>query len=237
MKTIILWIKYLLVLLLLLPCLAILFFVFCLLNPLFAKVVCFLLFLSWGYYQYFAIIRKNPRPKGIKVLKSIPFIVILMLVAVFAMGRTGWLERIHIIDIHTQDYQRLLASRKCVNGKTQMLITKIIPPEATEIDFYHNPRFFGDYAYLKCTCPKEALDNFALAQGYSFQAEDMFQNSNPNNPQEIKCTSALVHFHAEKELLDLKNFLTYNFIYENHGGYAFLYIVDKQLLFASYSHN
>ena len=86
----------------------------------------------------------------------------------------------------------------------------------------------------------EALKEFEFGQQYAFQGDNLFKNTDPDNPEDVNAIQlALEHFHAEEadNLRELKNFLAYNCIHRNGGGLAFLYIVDKQILYGLYAHN
>ena len=86
----------------------------------------------------------------------------------------------------------------------------------------------------------EALKEFEFGQQYAFQGDNLFKNTDPDNPEDVNAIHlALQHFHAEEadNLRELKNFLAYNCIHRHGGGLAFLYIVDKQILYGWYAHN
>ncbi len=238
MKKIVAWITYILNLLVALPVIGVLFYFGAEVNAWFSAIVCTVLFGLWGYYQYYNVVQKNPRPKGITALKVVLIVVIIAVVAPFVMLPLLFFNHnLRPVNIHVQDYEQAIATNK---RSSHWLIQKMIPKGATDIEFFHKPGIRGAYAYLKCSCTMEALKEFEFGQQYDFQGDKLFKNTDSDNPQDVNAIQlALQHFHAEEadNLRELKNFLAYNCIHRNGGGLAFLYIVDKQILYGLYAHN
>ena len=238
MKRIVAWITYILNLLVALPVIGVLFYYFAEVNACFSAIVCIVLFGLWGYYQYYNVVQKNPRPKGITALKVVLIVVIIVVVAPFmVLLLLFFIQNLRPVNVHAQDYEQAIATNK---RSSYWLKQKMIPKGATNIEFFHKPGIPGTYAYLKCSCTMEALKEFEFAQQYDFQEDNLFKNTDPDNPEEVNTIQlALQHFHAEEadNLRELKNFLAYNCIHRNGGGLAFLYIVDKQILYGLYAHN
>ncbi len=238
MKKIIAWITYILNLLVALPVIGVLFYFFAEINSCFAVIVCFVLFGLWGYYQYFNVIQKNSCPKGVMVIKTVLYAVIIAVVVPFViLPLLFFIQNLRPVNVHAQDYEQAIATNK---RSSYWLKQKMIPKGATNIEFFHKPGIPGTYAYLKCSCTMEALKEFEFAQQYDFQGDNLFKNTVPDNPEDVNAILlALEHFHAEEadNLRELKNCLAYNCIHRNGGGVAFLYIVDKQILYGLYAHN
>ena len=237
MKKIVAWITYILNLLVALPVIGVLFYFGAEVNACFSAIVCIVLFGLWGYYQYYNVVQKNPRPKGITALKVVLIVVIIAVVAPFVMLLLLFIQNLRPVNIHAQDYEQAIATNK---RSSHWLKQKMIPKGATNIDFFYMPGIPGTSAYLKCSCTMEALKEFEFGQQYAFQGDNLFKNTDPDNPEDVNAIQlALEHFHAEEadNLRELKNFLAYNCIHRNGGGLAFLYIVDKQILYGLYAHN
>ena len=234
MKKIIAWITYILNLLVALPVIGVLFYFGAEVNACFSAIICIVLFGLWGYYQYYNVVQKNPRPKGITALKVV---LIGVIIAVVVLPLLFFIQNLRPVNIHSQDYEQAIATNK---RSSHWLKQKMIPKGATNIDFFYMPGIPGTSAYLKCSCTMEALKEFEFGQQYDFQGDNLFKNTDPDNPEDVNAIQlALEHFHAEEtdNLHELKNFLAYNFIHRNGGGLAFLYIVDKQILYGLYAHN
>ena len=230
------WILYVLTLLVALPVCGVLFLILSLANAFYAAVICLALLGLWGYWQYFNIVRKNPLRKGRKkcvlALAGILFACIV-LTLMFDGGYRGLFSERRI---QASDYNQALASWKSANW----IQKQMIPKGATNIDFYHRPGFRGALAYLKCSCTMEVLKDFEASRGIAFQGESMFKNSASERSDEINAIHlALEYFQAEEadRLYDIKSFQAYNCIHRNGRGFAFLYIVDSQILYALYSSN
>ena len=238
MIKIISWITYILNLLVALPVIGVLFYFGAEVNACFSAIVCIVLFGLWGYYQYYNVVQKNPCPKGITALKVVLIGVIIAVVAPFmVLPLLFFNQNLRPVNIHSQDYEQAIATNK---RSSHWLKQKMIPKGATNIDFFHKPGIPGTSAYLKCSCTMEALKEFEFGQQYAFQGDNLFKNTDPDNPEDVNAIQlALEHFHAEEadNLRGLKNFLAYNCIHRNGGGLAFLYIVDKQILYGLYAHN
>ena len=235
MKNVLAWITYILNLLVALPVIAIVFLFGCAVNSVFSAAVCIALFIFWGYYQYYNVVRKTSSPKGQRMIVLILLVVILVCAIPVGMllGGFGMLSRAK--NIHAADYQKTMSMSKSANW----LAKQMIPEGATDIDFYHKPGF-SPYAYSKCSCTQEQIKAFELAHGYDFQGDNPFKNSDNDNPGDINgIDTALDHFNAEEKyhVHEIKNFLAYNCIHRNGGGFSFLYIVDKQVLYGRYSHH
>ena len=71
------WITYILNLLVALPVIGVLFYFGVEVNAWFSAIICIVLFGLWGYYQYYNVVQKNPRPKGITAFKVVLIIVII----------------------------------------------------------------------------------------------------------------------------------------------------------------
>ncbi len=172
------------------------------------------------------------------VIKTVLYAVIIAVVVPFViLPLLFFIQNLRPVNIHAQDYQQAIAKNK---RSLNRLEQRMIPRGATDIKFFHKPRIPGTYAYLKCSCTMEALKEFEFSQQYAFQGDNLFKNTDPDNPEDVNAIQlALEHFHAEEadNLRGLKNFLAYNCIHRNGGGLAFLYIVDKQILYGWYAHN
>ncbi len=230
------WILYILILLVALPACGVLFLILSLANAYYAAVICLALLGLWGYYQYFNIVRKNPlrdgRRKCVLALAGILFVCIV-LTLMFDGGYRGLFSERRI---QASDYNQALDSWKSANW----IQKQMIPKGATDIDFYHRPGFWGSRAYLKCSCTMDALKDFEHSQGIVFQGESMFKNSASDRSDDINAIHpALKYFQTEDadRIHDIKSFLAYNCIHQNGGGFAFLYIIDSQILYAFYSSN
>ena len=238
MKKIIAWITYILNLLVALPVIGVLFYFLAEINSCFAVIVCFVLFGLWGYYQYFNVIQKNSRPKGVTVIKTVLYAVIIAVVVPFVrLPLLFFIQNLRPVIIQAQDYQQAIAKKK---RSLNRLEQRMIPRGATDIEFFHKPGIRGAYAYLKCSCTKEALKEFEFGQQYEFQGDNLFKNTDSDNPQDVNAIhQTLEYFHVDEadNLRELKNFLAYNCIHRNGGGLAFLYIVDKQTLYGWYASN
>ncbi|MCR4576257.1 MAG: hypothetical protein K5787_21070 [Lentisphaeria bacterium] len=234
MKRIVAWITYILNLLVALPVIGVLFFFGAEVNACFSAIICIVLFGLWGYYQYYNVVQKNPCPKGITALKVV---LIGVIIAVVVLPLLFFIQNLRPVNIHPQDYEQAIATNK---RSSYWLKQKMIPQGATNIEFFHKPGIPGTYAYLKCSCTMEALKEFEFGQQYDFQGDNLFKNTDSDNPEDVNAIQlALEHFHAEEadNLRELKNCLAYNCIHRNGGGVAFLYIVDKQILYGLYAHN
>ena len=149
MKKIIAWITYILNLLVALPVIGVLFYFFAEINSCFAVIVCFVLFGLWGYYQYFNVIQKNSRPKGVTVIKAVLYAVIIAVVVPFViLPLLFFIQNLRPVNIQAQDYQQAIANKRSLNRLEQRMISR----GATDIEFFHKPGIRGAYAYLKCSC-------------------------------------------------------------------------------------
>ena len=235
MRRVVDWITYILNLVVALPVIAIVFLFGCAVNSVFSAAVCIALFVFWGYYQYYNVMRKTPSPKGQRMTVLILLAVILVCAIPVGMLLGGFGKFTTAKSIQAQNYQQAMDSWKSANW----LMKQMIPEGATDIEFYHKPGF-GLYAYSKCYCSPEQIKAFELAHGYDFQGDNPFKNSDSDNPGNINgIDMALDHFNAEEKfnVHKIKHFLAYNCIHRNGGGFSFLYIVDKQLLYGRYSHH
>ena len=236
MKTILVWITYILNLVVALPVIAIVFLMGCAVNSIFSAAVCLALFVFWGYYQYYNVVQKTPIPKGQKKMIVLILLAVILVCAIpvgILFGGFGSLSRDRTI--HAADYQQAMSMSKSANW----LMKQMIPEGATDIEFFQKPGF-APYAYLKCSCTPEQIKAFGLTNGYDFQGDNPFKNSDSDNPGDINgIDMALDYFHAEEKnkVHEIKNFLAYNCIHRNGGGFAFLYLVDKQLLYGTYAHH
>ncbi len=237
MKKILAWITYILNLVVAVPVIAVVFFMVMALNAYLSVAVCIVLFGFWAYYQYYNVMLKRPLFKNShKPLLILILIVIIILAAIpvcFVLNGIGRPSRVKTI--HAQDFRQALAA-----DKGPRLIVRMVPEDATEIEFFHRPGFRGAYAYLKCSCTEEGLKAFGLSQGYDFQVDDMSKNADPANPTvATPFRMVLEHFHAEEtdRLHELKNYRAYKCIHRNGGGFAFLYLVEKQILYGWYASN
>ena len=121
------------------------------------------------------------------------------------------------------------------------LIKKLVPEGAREIEYFHHPSVFrGEYAFVRCSCTQEELQRFAAKHGYEFQGEDMTRNANPDGAKNgYSIEPAWRHFYPDFATCPPypEKFLAYNYIFRNHGGTAFLYDVEKGMLYARWSSN
>ena len=235
MRRVVDWITYVLNLLVALPVIAIVFLFGCAVNPVFSAALCLALFMFWGYYQYYNVVRKTPSPKGQRMMVLILLAVILVCAIPVGMlfGGIGMLSRAKTI--HAQNYQQAMDSWKSANW----LMKQMIPEGSTDIEFFHKTGY-APYAYSKCSCSPEQIKSFGLAQGHDFQGDNPFKNSAPDNPGDINgIDMVLDHFNAAEKfhVHEIKNFLAYNCIHRNGGGFAFIYIADKQILYGRYAHH
>ena len=160
MKKIIAWITYILNLLVALPVIGVLFYFFAEINSCFAVIVCFVLFGLWGYYQYFNVIQKNSRPKGVTVIKAVLYAVIIAVVVPFViLPLLFFIQNLRPVNIQAQDYQQAIANKRSLNRLEQRMISR----GATDIEFFHKPGIRGAYAYLKCSCTQERSRSLNLA--------------------------------------------------------------------------
>ena len=171
---------------------------------------------------------------GIEFDLLLTVIIILAAIPVcFVLNGIGRPSRTRTI--HAQDFREAQSASKAPG-----LIAKMVPNDATDIEFFHRPGWRGAYAYLKCSCTEEGLKAFGLPKGYDFQVDDMSKNADPANPTvATPFRMVLEHFHAEEvdRLHELKNYRAYKCIHRNGGGFAFLYLVEKQILYGWYASN
>lgn len=229
------WITYILNLVVAVPVIAVVFFMVMALNAYLSVAVCIVLFGFWAYYQYHNVILKRPLFKNSRK-PSLLLTVIIILAAIpvcFVLNGIGRPSRTRTI--HAQDFREAQSASKAPG-----LIAKMVPNDATDIEFFHRPGWRGAYAYLKCSCTEEGLKAFGLPKGYDFQVDDMSKNADPANPTvATPFRMVLEHFHAEEvdRLHELKNYRAYKCIHRNGGGFAFLYLVEKQILYGWYASN
>jgi len=238
-KTILAWITYILTLVVLLPIVAFLFLLGTASwgNPILPAIGCLAVFGLWGYNQYDDLIRKNPNAKNKKSFMGLLTIAILTIIIPLAwlLRGCGLISPYRPQTIHAADFRQAKSMLK----NTYIHPEKMIPISARDIDFHYEPGF-APMAYLKCSCSESELQEFGIAQGYAFQGDNLFKNSATDNPVDINGFSIVLnYFHAEEatSLHELKNALAYTCIHRNGGGFVFLYIVDKQLLYGFYSHH
>ena len=239
MKSILAWTTYILNLLVAFPVIFLLFLFGAASwgSPILSGFCCMTLFGLWGYYQYHVLVLKDPIPKEKRRGLRVAAISIVAAIIPLALALRGCGLHPSYRDqcIHAADYRQALSKLK----KPSPILQRMIPTEATDIELFYAPGF-APMVHLKCSLSEEALRAFGAAHGYDFQGENMFRNSDADNPGNINGFSmALQFFHAEEanDLHNLKNFLAYSCIHRNGGGLAFLYIVDKQLLYGHYAHH
>ena len=236
MKKILDWITYILNLVVAVPVIAVVSFMVMALNAYLAVAVCVALFGFWAFYQYYNVIQKRPLFKNNRkpLLLLIVIIILAAIPVCFVLNGIGRPSRVR--NIQAEGYSQALAASK----SSKWLMARMIPEDATEIEFFHRPGFRGAYAYLKCSCTMEGLKAFGLSQGYDFQVDDMSKNADSANPTTATpFRMVLEHFHAEEtdRLHELKNYRAYKCIHRNGGGFAFLYLVEKQILYGWYASN
>ena len=95
----------------------------------------------------------------------------------------------------------------------------------------------GAGAWLRCRVSKEGLQEFARINDYVFQSESINKNSCTNGPVNVSFISEAWRHHNPEDTPYPKNFLAYNFILPNCGGYSFLYDVDNETLYGEYGSN
>lgn len=95
----------------------------------------------------------------------------------------------------------------------------------------------GAAAWLRCRVSKEGLLEFARMNDYVFQSESIKKNSCTNGPGEVTIIGETWLRHNPKDTPYPTNFLAYNSIWPNSGGYSFLYDVDTKTLYGSYGTN
>ncbi len=253
MKNVLVWTTYILNLLIALPALALLFLfgMGSWGNVVLPAIACTALFFLLGHYQYYNIVYRKLQPEGetsgdeqkcrkFKLRRravAIEAVVLFMVLVPFGcfLRDCGVNTTFRPKTINAADYQQAMSTTKSANW----LKERMIPKGAKDIEFFHESGF-GSTACLKCSCSQESLKEFAMEQGYDFQGENLRKNSDPDNPGDIGgCHTALEHFHAEEAngLHEIKNFLAYNNIHRNGGGFAFLYLVDRQILYGWYAHH
>ena len=127
------------------------------------------------------------------------------------------------------------------DARGKWLIEKLVPQGAREIEYFHHPGLFrGEYAFMRCSCTQAELKEFAATHGYVFQGEDMTRNANSDGAKNVLFISpAWQHFFPDYKTAPPypKKFLAYNYIFRNQGGTTFLYDVEREILYASWSSN
>lgn len=207
----------------------------------------------WVRYLYRLIILKHgriqptaetsagspaPAPKREKIHFLLVFLACVVGVFLVFFSFKGCLGRGNKdLAVQAASYEETLSQ----DTRGKWLIKKLVPEGAHEIEYFHHPSAFrGEYAFLRCSCTQEELKKFAAKHGYEFQGEEMMRNANSDGPQNALFISpAWQHFFPDYKTAPSypEKFLAYNYIFRNHGGTAFLYDVEKEILYASWSSN
>ena len=135
-------------------------------------------------------------------------------------------------------------------AEANFLVKTMVPTNATDIwlrlsytrrGFMGSP---GDYfdgfgadAWLRCRVGKEGLQEFAKMNDYVFQSESIKKNFCTNGPDNVSFIDLTWRQHNPKDTPYPTNFLAYNFIWPDCGGYSFLYDVDNETLYGEYGSN
>ena len=205
----------------------------------FSTLIALVLLVLFVRHQFRTLIKKMPcSPRRISILWLLAaYLLGPLLLFICATKWAGGRSRDY--RFQAKDYNELVTMHK----ETSRMAEQLIPEGATEIDYFeHSPFFFGGYAHVKCTCTKDELMSFAAKRGYEFTENGYMNNANPEGPQGVNSISMTWgFFHSDPYQLTPhdypKNNLGYSYIFPNHGGKAFLYDVDNQILYARWTHN
>ena len=216
-------------------------------------VVYGLLSTLWVRYLYRLIILKHgrtqptaeklagtpaPPPKGEKIRFLLFFLACVIGVFLVFFSFKGCLGRGNKdVIVQAASYEETFS----LDTRGKWLIKKLVPEGAHEIEYFHHPSVFrGEYAFMRCSCTQEELKKFASKHGYDFQGEDMTRNANLDGAKNgYSIEPAWRHFYPDFATCPPypEKFLAYNYIFRNHGGTAFLYDVEKEILYARWSSN
>lgn len=135
-------------------------------------------------------------------------------------------------------------------AEANFLVKTMVPTNATDIwlrlsytrrgfmgspgDYFDG---FGAAAWLRCRVGKEGLQEFAKMNDYVFQSESIKKNFCTNGPDNVSFIDLTWRQHNPKDTPYPTNFLAYNFIWPDCGGYSFLYDVDNETLYGEYGSN
>ena len=205
----------------------------------------------WVRYLYRLIILKHgrtqptaentadsPAPQREKIRLLLVFLACVIGVFLVCFSFKGCLGRGNKdVVVQAASYEETISQ----DTRGKWLIKKLVPEGAHGIEYFHHPSVFrGEYAFVRCSCTQEELQRFAAKHGYAFQGEDMTQNANPEGAKNgHSIEPAWRHFYPDFATCPPypKKFLAYNYIFRNHGGTAFLYDVEKEILYARWSSN
>ena len=134
--------------------------------------------------------------------------------------------------------------------EASFLADSMVPNKATDIrlhlsysrgGFMGGPkdRFggLGAFADMRCRIPMEGLMEFARGRSYDFQSESIGKNACTNGPTNVTFIDEVWRKYNPGDIPYPKEFLAYNFIYANCGGYSFLYDIGNETLYATFGSN
>ena len=130
--------------------------------------------------------------------------------------------------------------------KMTPLVDTMVPPEATEIQFFGQQGGFLGFPYANCRCKVSEADfmRFAAEQEYPL-ATNVFRNANveivdgDRYPAEMTLDQigGWLFVNDDNTAPQPKNYVSYWFGYRNCGGTILLFDLDSQTLYGSYSSN
>ena len=130
-------------------------------------------------------------------------------------------------------------------------VVDCLPQHSTDLYVSYNPGCFlgGAYTFVRCKVSEEGLRSFISDRQLSFRFDSTQENANKENKREIAKTwpdaegKGMLGFIPDNKenwantCSDVDEYWSYNFIYDNNGGYRMFYDVKRQLFYAEWSSN